>query len=244
MTSSLAQKPFALVTGAGHRLGRNFALSLAKMGYVVGVHYHASHAAAEQTRAEIQSQGGAAHLFQGDLTDPVEIESVFNQVQKLNHPFTVLVNSAAVMVNASLLEMSVDDWDHLFALNLRSPWLCAKAASSIMLPGSSIINISDAGAGRPWQNYAAYSISKSALETLTRLLARSLAPSIRVNAIAPGLMMPSESMPPAEWQRLVDRLPLKVGGSPNNLSQALAFLLENTYITGQILAIDGGYQLI
>lgn len=234
----------AIVTGAGHRLGRHFALTLAEKGYTVGVHYHKSRTAAEQTCTEIRLTGGTAHLFQADLTDPLQVEAMFQQVRQLNQPLTVLINSAAVMTNANLLGMPVEDWDQVFSLNLRSPWLCAKYASAMMPSGSSIINISDSGAGRLWLHYGAYSISKSALETLTRLLARSLAPDIRVNAIAPGLILPPESMPPADWQRLVERLPLKAAGSPEYLSQALAFLLENAYITGQILTIDGGYQLI
>lgn len=244
MMSTASKKTLALITGAGHRLGKHFALSLAAMGYTIAVHYHTSRAEAEQTQAAIQAIGGTAYLFEADLTEPSQVAALFSRLQQVGQPLSVLVNSAAEMVNANLLEMPVEDWDHLFALNLRAPWLCAKQAASIMPAGSSIINITDAGAGHAWLHYAAYSISKSSLETLTRLLARSLAPNIRVNAIAPGLILPPPTMPPTEWQRLVARLPLQTAGSPENLSQALAFLLENTYITGQILTVDGGYQLI
>jgi len=110
--------------------------------------------------------------------------------------------------------------------------------------GGLIVNISDSGAAKTWTGYPAYEVSKAGLEMLTRLLARSLAPSIRVNAIAPGLILPPPDFPQAEWERLVLRLPLKKPGSPEAVIHALLFLIDNQYVTGETLVVDGGYQLI
>jgi NAD(P)-dependent dehydrogenase (short-subunit alcohol dehydrogenase family) len=107
-----------------------------------------------------------------------------------------------------------------------------------------VVNISDSGAQKTWTGFPAYIVSKAALETLTRLLARALAPAVRVNAVAPGLILPSEDTPPEQWQRLVERLPLKAAGSPDDVARAVAFLVESPYITGQVLAVDGGYRLV
>jgi NAD(P)-dependent dehydrogenase (short-subunit alcohol dehydrogenase family) len=139
--------------------------------------------------------------------------------------------------------MPAAEWDATLNLNLRAPWLCAREAARIMPPGSCIINISDAGTSKVWTGYPAYAVSKAGLETLTRLLAKMLAPGIRVNAVAPGLILPAPDVPPEQWQRLVQKLPLKREGRVENLVQAVAFLLDNEYITGQIIAVDGGYQL-
>lgn len=113
-----------------------------------------------------------------------------------------------------------------------------------MRSGGVIINITDAGAGRTWTGFPAYTVSKAGLETLTRVLARALAPAIRVNAIAPGLILPAEEMDESEWLRLIKQLPLQAQGSTSAIVQAVKFLVENEYITGQILAVDGGYQLL
>jgi pteridine reductase len=113
-----------------------------------------------------------------------------------------------------------------------------------MPPGGLIVNISDIGAAKAWTGFPAYTVSKAGLESLTKILARALAPDIRVNAIAPGLVLPSEDMPAAEWERLVSRLPLKRPPTRKKIASALEFLIKNEYITGQTIAIDGGYSLL
>jgi NAD(P)-dependent dehydrogenase (short-subunit alcohol dehydrogenase family) len=123
--------------------------------------------------------------------------------------------------------------------------LCARAAAGLMGDsGGVVINITDSGANKVWTSYPAYVVSKSALESLTRLLARTLAPLVRVNAVAPGLILPSGELSPEQWQRLVDRLPLQTAGQPADVARAVLFFVQNPYITGQVLAVDGGYQLI
>jgi NAD(P)-dependent dehydrogenase (short-subunit alcohol dehydrogenase family) len=233
----------ALVTGAGRRLGREMALKLARLGYAVAIHYHSSGHGAEQTRAQIQAEGGKAFTLQADLADPQQIERLFTQTDALNLPLHVLVNSASVMLKGGLEGFPLEGWNQTMDLNLRAVWLCSKLASARMPAGGVIINISDSGAGRLWSAYPAYSISKAGVELLTRLLAKTCAPHIRVNAIAPGLILPSQDMPEETWDKLVDKLPLKRPGSPAELCAALEFLLNSEYITGQTLVVDGGYQL-
>jgi pteridine reductase len=239
-----ADHSLAVVTGAGHRLGRAIALGLAQKGFAIGLHYHHSESAARQTAAEIEALGVPVLLLRADLADETQIAAVFQQTAGSGWPLRVLVNSAAVMARGDLRAMSAADWDATMALNLRAPWLCAREAARQMGAGSVIINITDTGSAKVWTGYPAYVISKSALETLTRLLARTLAPDVRVNAVAPGLVVKSEGASEEEWQRLIGRLPLKQAGSTDAVVRAVLFLLENNYITGDTLVVDGGYRLI
>ncbi|HEX9018065.1 MAG TPA: SDR family oxidoreductase [Anaerolineaceae bacterium] len=236
--------PLALVTGAAHRIGRAIALALAGQGYAIGLHYHQARDEAAQTAEAISALGAPAYLLPADLTDPVQVKELFSRVAALPHPLRVLVNSAAAMLRGDLRELSVDAWDAALDLNLRAPWLCAREAARLMPDGGVIINITDSGAHKAWTGYPAYVISKSGLEVLTRLLARALAPAVRVNAVAPGLILPSSDLPEGQWQRLVERLPLKAGGQPEDVANAVLFFVQNSYITGQVLAVDGGYQLL
>ena len=237
------ETPLAVVTGAGVRLGRAIAESLAEKGYALGVHYHRSKAGAEELAERVSREGGKAYLLPADLTDPEQIGDLFERAASLPHRLHVLVNSAAVMPHGRLRETSIEAWDTTLSLNLRAPWLCACRAARLMSDGGVIVNMSDAGTVKTWTEYPAYLISKAGVETLTRLLASDLAPAIRVNAIAPGLILPSEDTPVETWDRLVARLPLKRSGSTDAITQAVLFLIENSYITGQTIVVDGGYQL-
>lgn len=234
----------ALVTGAAHRIGRIFALTLAKYGYAILLHYHHSVDAANSTADEIRALGVPVFPVEADLTDVGQIQSLFSTVDSLNLRLKILVNSAARMSRTNLRTVSVEDWDATLALNLRAPLLLAQQAAERMVEGSLIINISDAGVGKTWSGYPAYIVSKSGLETLTRLQAKMYAPNIRVDAIAPGLALRSSEMAAAEWEKLVIRLPLKHPVSMNELAGALEFLLDNESITGQTIFVDGGYSLI
>ena len=236
--------PLAVVTGAARRLGKAIACELAARGYAIGLHYHNSEAEAIKTAVELRAVGAQVLLLPGDLTDPVEIEQVFRQLDGQPHLLRVLVNSAAVMPRGDLHEMTAKEWDYVMALNLRAPWLCAQQAARRMTEGGVIINISDSGAHKTWSRYPAYVISKNGLETLTRLLAKTLAPAIRVNGVAPGLVLPKEDLSAEEWQKLIDRLPLKQAGSPAAVAQTVVFLVENAHITGETIVVDGGYQLV
>jgi NAD(P)-dependent dehydrogenase (short-subunit alcohol dehydrogenase family) len=239
------RKELAVITGGAIRLGREIALGLAGAGYAIGLHYFHSQPEAEQTAENIKALGVPAYLLPADLCNPDEINSMFARVAGLPFRLSVLVNSAAAMPRGNIQTMPVSEWDETLDLNLRAPWLCAQSAARLMdETGGIIINISDTGAGKTWAGFPAYTVSKAGLEVLTRLLARALAPKIRVNAVAPGLILPSSETTPEEWQRLADRLPVKKSGTPRDVTEAILFLIRNRYITGETLHIDGGYQLL
>jgi len=236
--------PLALVTGGAHRLGRAFALALARQGFAILLHYHHSEEEAAATADAIRALGMPVYQVQADLTSLTNIESLFITIDTLPHPLKVLVNSAALMPRGDVRTLSAADFDAAIALNLRAPFLCAQEAAKRMDDGGLIVNVTDIGAQKAWSGFPAYTVSKAGLESLTRVLARSLAPMIRVNAIAPGLVLPSEYVSEEEWKRLVERLPLNRPASVDEITSALEFLLENEYITGQTIVVDGGYSLL
>ena len=237
-------QPLALVTGAAHRLGKAFVLTLAHNGYAVLLHYRTSAVEAQATATQIRTLGMPVFLSQADLSDPSQIAAMFSTVDEIPHPLKVLVNSAAIIPSGDARTLSASDWDAVLDLNLRAPFLCAQEAAKRMIDGGLIVNVTDVGARKSWSRFPSYSVSKAGLEALTRILARSLAPSIRVNAIAPGLVSQSDLVPKDEWKRLVDRLPLKRTARVDEIASALEFLLRNEYVTGQTLVIDGGYSLL
>ena len=230
----------ALVTGAAHRLGKVFALTLARQGFDILLHYHHAEDEAIQTKAEIEAIGIRVTLAQADLTDPVQISALVSKIDTLQ----VLVNSAAFMPSGNVDLLSLENWDTTLDLNLRAPFLLAQEASKKMTAGGLIVNLTDVGAQKSWSRYPSYTLSKAALDSLTRILARALAPEIRVNAIAPGFVLQSDIVTPEEWERLIKRVPLKRPARTEEIASALEFLLHNEYITGQTIVVDGGYSLI
>jgi pteridine reductase len=232
--------PLALVTGAAHRLGKSFALTLARLGYDIVLHYHSSTESAFQTKLEIESLSRNVTLAQADLTNPSEINSLLSTF----HSLDVLVNSAAFMPGGNVDALTLENWDTALDLNLRAPFLLARECAKKMTDGGLIVNITDVGAQKAWSRYPSYTVSKAALESLTRILARALAPKIRVNAIAPGFVLGSDIVPPEEWERLIGRIPLKRPARTEEVASALEFLLSNQYVTGQTIVVDGGYSLV
>ena len=230
----------ALVTGAAHSLGKVFALTLGRQGFDIVLHYHQALDAALQTRSEIESMGRQVTLFEADLTDPSQIQSLVSSLESVQ----VLVNSAAFMPSGNVEALTIENWDTALDLNMRAPFLLAQECAKKMTDGGLIVNITDVGAQKAWSRYPSYTVSKAALESLTRILARALAPTIRVNAIAPGFVLQSDIVTDEEWQRLLKRIPLKRPARTEELASALQFLLENQYITGQTIVVDGGYSLV
>jgi NAD(P)-dependent dehydrogenase (short-subunit alcohol dehydrogenase family) len=237
-------QPLALVTGGAQRLGKAFALALARMGYSIALHYRGSVVEAARTAKEIRALGVDCMEIRADLTIPKKVEFLCSMVDEFNAPLKVLVNSAAVMSTGNPRDLELRDWDSAIDLNLRAPFLLAQQAAKRMTAGGLIVNISDIGAQKAWSRYPSYTVSKAGLEALTKLLARSFAPAIRVNAIAPGLVLPSEMVTEEQWYKLVERLPLKRAATLDEVTSALEFLIKNEYITGQTIVVDGGYSLI
>jgi NAD(P)-dependent dehydrogenase (short-subunit alcohol dehydrogenase family) len=199
---------------------------------------------AQATADELRRGGTPVFLYQADLRDPDAITGLFSEIDRLPHVLGVLVNSAGEMHPGDPRTLGVEDWDATLELNLRAPFLCSQAAARRMTQGGLIVNITDVAARKSWSRFAAYSVSKAGLESLTRILARTYAPGIRVNAIAPGLILRSVETPDEEWARLTNRVPLARAGTPDELGAALEFLLHNDYVTGETLVVDGGYSLI
>ena len=237
---NLPMSPLALVTGAAHRLGKAFALTLARQGFDIVLHYHSADEEAYQTQTEIESLSRTVILARADLTQPAEVNSLISNLPSLR----VLVNSAAYMPHGNVDSLSVENWDASLDLNLRAPFLLAQGCAQKMTDGGLIINVTDVGAQKAWSRYPSYTVSKAALESLTRILARALAPKIRVNAIAPGFTLQSEIVSPEEWDRLIGRIPLKRAARSDEVTSALEFLLKNEYVTGQTIVVDGGYSLV
>lgn len=234
----------ALVTGSAHRLGKAFALSLAQMGYAIALHYRGSADEAEKTVDEIRALGVDCLPIRADLTIPEKVEFLFSMVDEFHAPLKVVVNSAAVMPVGDPRSLDLQNWDSAIDLNLRAPFLIAQHAAKRMQAGGLIVNISDIGAQKAWSRYPSYTVSKAGLESLTKMLARSFAPDIRVNAIAPGLVLPADFVSDEQWQKLVEKLPLKRAATLEEVTSTLEFLIHNKYITGHTIAVDGGYSLI
>jgi pteridine reductase len=214
------------------------------MGYSIALHYRGSATEADKTVKEIRALGVECLPIRADLTIPEKIDFLFSIVDEFKAPLRVLVNSAAVMPAGDLRELDFHDWDFALDLNLRAPFLLAQGAAKRMATGGVIVNVTDIGAQKAWSRYPSYTVSKAGLESLTKLLARSLSPDIRVNAIAPGLVLPSDVVTEEQWNKLIERLPLKRAARVEEVTSALEFLVRNEYITGQTIVVDGGYSLV
>jgi NAD(P)-dependent dehydrogenase (short-subunit alcohol dehydrogenase family) len=235
----------ALVTGAGQRLGREFATALATRGMVMALHYHRSADGATELRDQIVTAGGRAELFQADLTDARAARALPQQVAGQMGRLDVLVNSAAVMHRVPFEETTVELYDEIMALNLRSLYFLSQgAAAELRRARGRIVNIADLGGLEPWPSYSVHSLSKAGVVMLTKVLARALAPEVNVNAIAPGTVMVPDDYSAQEKERLARSAPLKRLGTPDDAVQALLYLLEHgDFVTGEVLVVDGGRLL-
>lgn len=231
----------ALVTGAGRRLGQAIAVALGSRGMRVVVHYHASSAGAQETLRAITAAGGSGSTVAADLRDPASAERLVAQAIEANGSLDVLVNSAAEMVRTPVGAVTVEQWDALFTLNLRAPFFLSQAAAPhLIAAGGSIVNITDIAADETWPGYIPYALTKSGAAHMTRALARTLAPHVRVNAVAPGAVQLPDDWDDATASRLAATTPLGRLGTPDDVVRAVLYLLDADYVTGQTLAVDGG----
>jgi pteridine reductase len=231
----------ALVTGAGTRVGRAIALALGRAGMRVGVHYAGSQRGARETADEINAMGSDARTLPGDLTDPATAPRLVEHTAKVFGRLDVLVNSAAIMLRTPVGEVLVEDWDAMFALNLRAPFFLCQSAARVMADrGGCIVNIADLAAFEAWRGYIPHAITKAGLVQMTRGLAHALAPKIRVNAIAPGAVMLPEGTTPAETEKLISTTPLARIGSADDVAQAVLYLISADFVTGETIIVDGG----
>ena len=231
----------ALVTGAGHRVGRAIAVALGARGMRVAVHYNATADGARETVREIESAGGEAFAFPGDLTKTDATAALVDAVAAKFGGLDVLVNSAAVMVRTPFGEVTAEQWDSVMALNLRAPFFLSQAAAPLLRTSrGAIVNIADLAAFETWPAYIPHGISKSGVVHLTRALARILAPEVRVGGIAPGTVLLPEKWSNEDEERLRATTPLQRTGSPADVSSTVLFILESDYLTGETIIVDGG----
>jgi pteridine reductase len=228
----------ALITGAAHRVGKIFAIECARLGFDIALHYYHSEADAAKTAQQVRSSGKKAYLFQADLRNPSEVQRLFQQISRLDEPLGLLINSAAMMFPGHLMDTTPDEWQQVMDLNLRAPLLCIQEAGKLMPDGSMAVNVSDEFAQQTWQRHPLYGLTKSSLEHMTRILARELAPRIRVNALALGpVLQPSETSA-GQWEKIVARSKYGRATTPGAIGHALDYLLNNEYISGEIISIE------
>ncbi len=233
---------FAVVTGAGHRVGKVIALALAEAGAHIVVHYNRAAAEAAQTVSEIEALGVRAVAVAADLSQPMGAEILLSAAREVFGGVDILVNSAASMQAGNVLDLSPHAWQSVLDLNLSGPFYCAQQAARSMLErgGGAILNIADLSALRPWARYPAHSVSKAGLLMLTQVLAKALAPAIRVNAIALGPVLKPDDWSDARWQAVADHTLLKHPGSGYDVARAALFVLQSDFMTGATLTLDGG----
>jgi len=231
----------ALVTGGGRRLGRALAEALGRKGARVAVHYNASADGADETVATIRAAGGEAERFHGDLSRADAVAPLVAAVLARFGGLDVLVNSAAVMERTPFGAVTAGQWDAMFALNLRAPFLLSQAAAPALVErGGVIINMADLAAFESWPAYVPHGISKAGIVQMTRALARVLAPAVRVNAIAPGAVLLPDDWDDASGQHLEQTTPLRRLGSPDDVVGAMLYLIAADYVTGETIIVDGG----
>lgn len=226
-----------LVTGAAKRIGRVIAIELSRRGFEVAIHYHESRSEAEQVARECKG----APLFPADLSRVAEIRKLFTEVRQKFGPLDCLVNNAARFTRLSALEITEQDWDFIHEVNLKATFFCCQQAALQMqeLDAGRIVNISSLGGLRPWADHVHYCASKAGVVMLTKALAKALAPKISVNSVAPGVIAFGDV--DERVQRMIDATPMRKPGTPEDVADAVHFFLTAPdFITGQILAVDGG----
>jgi pteridine reductase len=234
----------ALVTGGAVRVGRSICLALGRAGYRVAVHYRTSRGDAAATVRELKRVGAEPVALRADLSQPEEIDAMFAQVDEQLGGLDLLVNGAAIFPRQEALDVTVAEWEQVFALNVRAAFQCSQEAARRMAEGSSIVNITDTGADEAWPSYVTYIASKAALTSVTRGLARAWAPKIRVNAVAPGpVLLPEADSSPEDEEAAARRTVLGRVGSPEDVAQAVLFLDNAPYVTGEVVRVDGGHHL-
>ena len=228
----------ALVTGAGHRVGRAIAVALSAQGMTVAVHFHSAENDAAETMRLLSGPGS---LHSADLRDAAAAPELVEEVVEEHGQLDVLVNSAAVMVRTPLGEVTPDEWDAMFALNLRAPFFLSQAAGPHLRDTQgAIINIADLAAYETWPAYIPHGLTKAGVVHLTKSLARALAPEVRVNAVAPGVVLLPAGWTSEDAERLRTTTPLARLGTPDDVTRAVLYLLDADFVTGETIVVDGG----
>jgi len=231
-----------LVTGGARRLGRAIAVRLASDGARIAVHARASLADAQETARLCRAAGGDGDVFQADLADMAQTRALVPAVLQRFGRLDGLINNAAEFPAQSIEQFDLTVWEHTLRVNLTAPMVLVHAAhGALRQAGGRVVNLCDAAVAHPWPGHLAYMVSKGALDTLTRALARALAPEVNVVGIAPGIAAWPEHYDEATRARLTARVPLQRAGTPEDIAAAVHFVLTGgDYLTGVVLPVDGG----
>lgn len=234
----------ALITGGAVRIGRAITEALAEAGYRVVIHYNSSAGPAEELCDAIVRNGGEATIIGADLSRTDEVKRLADEAVAAFGGIDVLVNSASVFPAEKLEETDEALWEQTMGVNLRAPFfLIRHLAHTLRERKGAVVNMADLAGLQPWASYAAHSISKAGVVQMTKVAARTLAPEVRVNAIAPGAVLPPDDMSQDEVDRLARTAPLQRNGSPADVVRAVLYLLEADFVTGETLVVDGGRLL-
>jgi NAD(P)-dependent dehydrogenase (short-subunit alcohol dehydrogenase family) len=234
-----------LITGAARRIGRAIAIELAGAGWNVGVHYHKSHDEALELVKELQGVGVKAVALPAELSDEMKVEKLFSAAVKSLGPITCLINNASVFEEDTALNVSTGSWNGHMDVNLRAPFLLSQCLAKGLPDNSlaSIVNIVDQRVWNPTSQFTSYTLSKMGLWNATQLLARSLAPRVRVNAVGPGPTLQSVHQSAEDFDWEVSVVPLRREVTPQDISRGVLFIIQSPTMTGQMIALDSGQHL-
>ena len=233
----------ALVTGGARRIGRAIVLALSAHGHDVAIHYRGSADDAEALAVEARALGVRAAVVSADLTDEAATRALIPSAVKALGPLSVLVNNASVFEDDRVGDLSRETWDKHLETNLRAPVVLAEAFAAQAPDGSAIVNLLDQRVLKPDPRFFSYALSRNGLWWATRTLAQALAPRIRVNGVGPGPTLASIHQSKAEFAAEQAAMPLGHGSSPEDIAEAVVYLVGARSVTGQMIAVDGGQHL-
>ena len=243
MADGVLRGQVAVVTGAAKRIGRSIALRFAREGADVVINYESSKSEADAVVAEIAAMGRRAAAVQGNVARRDDVQRLFRAVEAQFGRLDILVNNAGMFFAAKFEQLTEEQWDQIMNTNLKSQFLCSQTAAPLLKRSGRgrIINLSSLGGLLPWPGYTHYCVSKAGLIMLTKCLARALGPEITVNSIAPGTIQFDGEAPDEDF---IKRVPLHRVGGGDDIAEAALYLATAPFVTGQILAVDGGRLLV
>jgi 3-oxoacyl-[acyl-carrier protein] reductase/pteridine reductase len=235
-----------LITGAATRVGRELALYFAGMGANISFSYYMDDEPWQKTKSEIEAFGVKCLATQVEIRNAGQIQKMVSNTSEFLGGIDILINNASVWLKTPFLEINESEWDLSLDVNLKGPFLCSQAVAPVMLSQGHgvILNITDLSAFQVWPGYAHHAASKAGLVALTKSMAYELAPTIRVNAIAPGTVLLPPNPSPAKVAWAVEKSVLKRVGEPTDVAKLAQFLIENEFTTGAVYRIDGGRSLV
>lgn len=236
----------ALITGSSKRIGRETAVELGRRGARVAIHYRSDEPGARETLRLVESAGSSGEVFRAELTDVREVDAMFSKLETSMGRLDILVNNASAFDAATFTETTPELWDVQMNSNAKAPFFMAHRAARLMLnqEQGKIVNLVDVAGDTIWPGYLAYSVSKAALIAVNRGLAKTLAPKVQVNGVAPGPVLFPEHYTQDQKHLAIDRTLLKRAGSARDIVSAIVFLIENDYITGEVIHVDGGRHIM